>query len=58
MLKQSIAQGELADYGTQITLRVARPAPARPDHDDRAPHHDDRDADTDRDAPDEPTTTP
>jgi serine/threonine-protein kinase len=30
VLKQSIAKGELADYGTQITLTVARPAPPTP----------------------------
>ena len=30
VLKQSIAKGEFADYGTQITLTVARPAPPTP----------------------------
>lgn len=30
VLKQSITKGELADYGTQITLTVARPAPPTP----------------------------
>ncbi|HEY7720540.1 MAG TPA: Stk1 family PASTA domain-containing Ser/Thr kinase [Pedococcus sp.] len=30
VLSQSIAKGKLSDYGTQITLRVARPAPPTP----------------------------
>ncbi len=30
VLKQSITKGELADYGTQVTLTVARPAPPTP----------------------------
>lgn len=30
VLKQSIAKGALADYGSQITLTVARPAPPTP----------------------------
>jgi serine/threonine-protein kinase len=30
VLKQSIAEGKLADYGSQVTLTVARPAPPTP----------------------------